>query len=442
MEDPRAVLARSPMGTWQIVAIAVCVLLNAIDGFDVLSISFAAPGIAVEWGVDRSALGFILSMELLGMAAGSIGFGNLADKVGRRPVMIACLCIMTCGMWACTQVTTLTTLSVCRLLTGFGIGGMLACGTVMASELASTRFRSLSISAMAAGYPLGAVVGGFFASRFLIHGNWREIFILGGCITLCFIPVVLFLLPESVSWLAHRQPPRTLERLNRVLLRYGHQPVTELPARPLTEAKVSLRELLSPPLVTTTLLLTLAYFSQMLTYYFILKWVPKILVDMGFSHSDAGTALVWANVGGLISGFVISGLSLRINMRKMVVTLLIMAAGLVTLFGRSSADMGSIRIILTLAGFCSQGAVNGLFAIIAQSFPARVRGGGTGFVFGIGRGGAAIGPVLAGWLLSSGLSLRGVTLVMSMGAIIAAAAVLALRAGKQTKPLAATGAPT
>ncbi|NHN83761.1 MFS transporter [Acetobacter musti] len=434
MEDPHTLMARSSPGKWQIIAICVCVLLNGIDGFDVLSISFAAPGIAAQWGVDRSALGFILSMELLGMSAGSIVSGNLADRTGRRPVILGCLVIMSCGMWACTQAWDLTVLSLCRLFTGFGVGGMLACGTVMVSELSNAKFRNLSLSAIAAGYPLGAVAGGYFASRLLIHGDWRNVFMLGGCLTLFFIPVVMLLLPESVTWLAQRQPPRALERLNRTLRRYGHEETSQLPLRATTVSKTSLRELLSPPLVSTTLLLTLAYFSQMLTYYFILKWVPKLLADMGFSHSEAGTALVWVNIGGLISGFVVSALSLRVNMRKLVMTLLIMASGLVVLFGRCPADMTSIRAVLTLAGFCSQGAVNGLFAIIAQSFPERVRGSGTGFVFGFGRGGAAIGPVIAGWLLSHGLLLSGVTLVMATGAIVAACAVFALGGGTRSKP--------
>ena len=98
-KDPREILAQAPMGTFQIIAVGMCVLLNALDGFDVLSISFAAPGIANEWGVDRAALGIVLSMELIGMAIGSVVIGNIADIIGRRPTILTCLVVMAVGIY-------------------------------------------------------------------------------------------------------------------------------------------------------------------------------------------------------------------------------------------------------------------------------------------------------------------------------------------------------
>src|ERR1700712_5011638 len=90
-KDPRETIAASPMRPLQVLVVAITVALNALDGFDVLSISFASPGIAQEWGIDRAALGIVLSMELVGMALGSILLGGVADRIGRRPGLLRCL---------------------------------------------------------------------------------------------------------------------------------------------------------------------------------------------------------------------------------------------------------------------------------------------------------------------------------------------------------------
>ncbi len=229
MTDIRRQLDEAPMGRLQITAIALCVLLNALDGFDVLAISFASPGIAKEWGVDRAALGFVLSMELIGMAVGSVLLGNVADRIGRRPTIIGCLVVMAGGMGAATIAWDVTSLSLIRLITGLGIGGMLACTNAMVAELANARARSLAVAIMAAGYPVGAILGGSVASYLLIAGDWRDIFLFGGIVTALFLPLSLWLLPESIGFLVQKRPQGALSKINRLLGRMGHAPATTLP---------------------------------------------------------------------------------------------------------------------------------------------------------------------------------------------------------------------
>ncbi|MBW8770976.1 MAG: MFS transporter, partial [Gemmatimonadetes bacterium] len=183
------------MGTAQLVAVAICVLLTALDGFDVLSISFASPGIAAEWHINRAVLGGVLSMELIGMSAGSVFVGSLADRIGRRPVTLLCLVIMAIGMWLATTATDVTTLSAYRLFTGLGIGGMLASSNAIVAEFANSKRRNLAVSLMACGYPLGAIVGGSIASRLLVGGTWRSVFGFGAIVSAAFIPIVWFLVP-------------------------------------------------------------------------------------------------------------------------------------------------------------------------------------------------------------------------------------------------------
>ncbi len=105
MTDPRDIIAKSPMTAMQVAIVGITIALNALDGFDVLSISFASPGIMAEWKITRVALGFVLSMELIGMAFGSIFLGSLADKIGRRPTVLGCLVVMATGMFMATTST-------------------------------------------------------------------------------------------------------------------------------------------------------------------------------------------------------------------------------------------------------------------------------------------------------------------------------------------------
>lgn len=425
--DIRRLLDEAPLGRMQIAAIILCILLNALDGFDVLAISFASPGIAAEWGVDRAALGIVLSMELIGMAGGSVLLGNLADRIGRRPTILLCLIVMASGMLAATFSNSVVSLSAVRLVTGLGIGGMLACTNAMVAELANARTRSLAVALMAAGYPIGAILGGSIASMLLVAGGWRDVFLFGAIVTGIFLPLAFFLLPESIGFLLQKRPQNALAKVNALLVRMGHSAVDALSPPDAAAPKASFAALFSPGLLRITLLLTASYFAHIMTFYFILKWVPKIVVDMGFAPSAAGGVLVWANVGGLGGALLLSVLSWRIPVRILVIAAMLISAVMVTLFGQGQSSLSGLALVAAAAGFFTNAGVVGLYAIIAQSFPTSVRGGGTGVVIGIGRGGAALGPIIAGLLFSLNFGLPLVALVMGCGSLFAAAALLMLR---------------
>ena len=207
---------------------------------------------------------------------------------------------MTAGMFLASTARGVEPMSVFRFMTGLGIGGMLAAINAVAAECANNRRRNLAVTLMATGYPLGAVFGGMIATRLLAGGDWRSVFMFGTLATAVCIPLVLWLMPESVSYLVERRPAKALARVNSTLRRLGHRSVGSLPpASAATGARAgSFTELFSPQLARATILLTLAYFAHIMTFYFILKWIPKIVVDMGFEPASAGGVLVWANVGG------------------------------------------------------------------------------------------------------------------------------------------------
>src|ERR1700761_3444253 len=193
--DPRATISAAPMSALQIIAVAITIGLNALDGFDVLSIAFASPGIASEWHIDRGALGFVLSMELIGMAIGSIFLGGVADRIGRRPTILGCLVVMTVGMFMATTAHGLVDLSLWRVLTGLGIGGVLASINAVAAEFSSAKRKNLCVSIMAIGYPIGGVLGGMAVQSLLKGGDWRSVFYFGAAVTAAFIPLTLAFIP-------------------------------------------------------------------------------------------------------------------------------------------------------------------------------------------------------------------------------------------------------
>ena len=418
--DPRDVIAQSPMSRLQIIVVGITIALNALDGFDILSISFASPGIAAEWGIDRAALGIVLSMELIGMAIGSIVLGGVADKIGRRPTILGCLVVMAGGMLMATTVTGLVDLSIWRIITGLGIGGMLAAINAVAAEFSSTQRRHLSVSLRSIGYPVGAVVGGIVAAQLLQGNDWRSVFYFGAGVTAALIPITYFVMPESVHWLARKQPSGALEKINHAMTRMGHAATSALPAIAADVRRRSMTDIFGPGLATITAIVALAYFFHITTFYFILKWVPKIVSDFGFAASSAAGVLVWTNVGGALGGTVLGLMTLRFGVKGLTITVMLLSSVMVALFGRTPPDLQQLSMICAAAGFCTNAAIVGMYAIIAQAFPTHVRASGTGFAIGIGRGGSVLAPIIAGFLFTYGYSLPTVSLTMAMGSLVAA----------------------
>ena len=459
MTDPRDLIAKSPMSTRQVLVVAITIALNALDGFDVLSISFASPGIAAEWKITRAALGFVLSMELIGMALGSIFLGSLADKVGRRPTVLGCLVVMATGMFMATTSNgilgslvmpvfgplaamfdytldvRLADLSMWRIVTGLGIGGMLAAINAVVAEFSNTKRRDLNVAIMSIGYPVGAALGGFITSTGLELAEWRSVFYFGATVTVVMIPTVYFLMPESVHWLTRKQPAGALERINRTLAQLGHPTVAELPAVSADQRRRSSGDLFRPPLLLVTVLCTAAYFFHITTFYYIVKWVPTIVVGMGFAPSSAGYVLSWLNVGGATGGTVLGLLSQRYPVKWLTIAVMLLSTIAVTIFGRSPADLTKLILICMVSGFCTNAAITGMYAIFAKAFPTHVRASGTGVAVGVGRGGSVLAPIIAGFLFTSfdpsGKDLQAalppVSMIMGLGSLIAAVVLLNLK---------------
>ena len=433
--------------TWlQKVIVAITVAFSAVDGFDVLAIAVSGAGIMSEFGLDRAGLGVVLSMELLGMAVGSVLLGGIADKIGRRHMLLGCLVVMALGMAMVAQVTSVSALCAWRVFTGFGIGGLLSTNNAVVAEFTNQRYRSLSISLMVIGYPMGGILCGAIGHAILDAGavNWRAMFWAGALMSGIMIPITYLLLPESVHWLSRIQPRNALSRINTVLSKLGHQGVEQLPVPVQHESKTSILDIFSTGakgLLVATLLMTLAYLFQMITFYYVLKWTPTIVVQMGIGAASAAGVLFWVNVGGVLGGALFGVLSSKIGLKRLTVGVLVLTCGAVTLFGQSQPDLTQLSLLAAGAGFFANAGVSGIYTLVAYVFPTHVRATGTGFVIGVGRAGAVIAPWLSGLLMQQGLDkgdplldvLAYVALLMGLCSLVAALALFFLRGEPETE---------
>jgi len=425
--DPREVLNNSAMTRLQYLVVALTVALNALDGFDVMAISFASPGIAVEWQTTQAGLGIILSMELWGMAVGSIFLGGVADLLGRRPTILGCLLLMTAGMMMVTTTQSLVVLSSWRFITGLGIGGMLASINAQAAEFSNNKSRPMAIAIMSAGYPIGGVVGGMVVTQLLKTQDWRSVFYFGTAVTALMIPAVFFVMPESVHWLVRKRPHGALDRVNATMARFGHAATSLLPDLSNEATRKAWIDIFSKSMLATTLIVTAAYFLHIVTFYYILKWVPKLVVDMGFSPSSAGGVLTWASVGGAAGCFVFGYLTRRFDLKKLTLFMFICSCLATALFGQTTADLTTLSALVAIAGYFINSGIVGMYSLVAQVFPTHVRASGTGFTVGVGRGGSVLSPIVAGLFLQGGMTLPTLSVIMGMGSLLAFAALVWLQ---------------
>lgn len=423
--DPRSVLATSPMSRLQIIVCTITVFLNALDGFDLLAISFATPGIMKDFGLKASTeLGLVLAMDLWGMAVGSFLLGGIADYIGRRKAILAFLVVMSIGMYTCSLADNREELAMWRFFTGLGIGGMLAAINATAAEFSNDQSRKFWVALMTIGYPLGNILAAFILSPLLKTHTWHVVFQLGAAATAAMIPVVWFCVPESVSWLCRKQPPGALDRINATLKRMGHAVIDALPVQSAAPAKAPLAAVFKKQYILLTLLLVFAYFAHITSFYYILKWVAPIITQLGYSPSNIADVLFWASVGGAVGGAALGLLALRMNLIRLTCGVLVLGMVSISIFGTGPTDLTQLKLIVGICGVFTNAGIVGLYTLLALAYPTHLRATGTGVVIGAGRGGAALAPVLAGYLFSHGFSLQAVSIVMGCGSLLGAIALL------------------
>lgn len=416
------------MNTFQWFIIGICILLNIIDGFDVMVMAFTASSVSAEWGLTGSQLGLLLSAGLFGMAFGSLFLAPWADKIGRRPLILICLFISGFSMTVASFVQSALQLGLMRFITGLGIGGILASSNVIASEYASNKWRSLSVSLQSTGYAIGATVGGLIAIYLISTFGWRTVFLAGGICTLVMLVVTYFTLPESLDYLIVKQPKNALEKINTLAIKLQLQPLTVMPTIVVHqhESKSSLAKLFNPSIRLQTICLWFSFFLVMFGFYFVMSWTPKILTSTGMTTEQGVTAGVLISAGGIFGAALIGLISSKIRIFYVQAAFLAITAVLIIIFVNSTSTLTIALSLGLLLGIFVNGCVAGLYAMSPTIYEADVRATGVGYAIGFGRAGGIISPLVAGVFLDSGISSTTLYSYYAIAFILAIIVVLTL----------------
>ena len=366
-----------------------------LDGMDVMVISYAAPSITASWAISSGALGMVFSAGLLGMSIGAIFLAPRADKVGRKTIILFCNAIMGLSVFATSWVSSLEALIFLRVLSGIGIGGVLASTATLTAEYAPKTTKDFWVSFVMAGYPVGAVISGLAASSIIPHYGWQTMFKIAGVSSLIVIPIVYFLLKESEEFLQN-----TAVKKNQTV-----------------------GALLTSTFRKPTLWLWLAIFMAFASLYFLTTWIPKLASAAGLTVELAIYAGTIFNLGAFC-GIVSQGyLSAKFGLQKTIFCYLLFTAILMLSFGFFKGSV-LVLFIFGLLGFGIQGGFVGMYSLAARLYPVNIRATGMGWAVGAGRVGAIAGPLVGGLLIGAGLSMASNFIAFAIPTIIAGIATL------------------
>ena len=430
--DPRELIQNSPMSRPQVRTVVLTAVLSALDGFDILSTAFVAPVLARDFHVGSRAVGLLLSSGLAGALIGSLTLAALADIIGRKPVVLISLALMAFGMLLSALCHTIGELAIVRVLTGVGVGAMVVVINPIAVEVSNRRSRSLAISMMSIGYPLGGLIGGVAAALLLRLYDWQAVFVFGAAAALLLFPVIVWRLPESLAFLLERRNGKSLARVNALLARFGHGPLAGLPAARVKRG-APYADIFRGMQLRITLQVAAISFLTFLTNYYFLSWQPKILVNLGYSVATAASVAGASSLAGACGCVIFGVLSRRFDSRSLaVVSILGLGAGVIA-FGSIAPTLTDLTIVSLLAGSCVAAATTGLYVTAAAAFDPHVRATGTGFIIGIGRVGSALSPSLAGSLFALGGGRASISALMGGCAVIAG--LLLIRLPRRSSPI-------
>jgi MFS transporter, AAHS family, 4-hydroxybenzoate transporter len=362
-------------------AVGLCFLINMVDGMDINILTFVAPALQKDWGISSGVMGYIFSAGLAGMAIGGMGIAPLADRYGRRKIILAALALMSLGMVACGYVTSVGALIAARVVVGAGIGTVLASMAALAAEAAPPSKQSFAVGAVQAGFPFAAVFTGFIVASVLPEWGWQKLLLAAGVLTVLMLPLAWAILPESA---AHASVKQGAVKQGAV-----------------KQDKVPLAKLFGSDLRRGTILLWLSTFFGLMVLYFITSWITKLSIQAGLSETNGIYAGATYNIGAFTGTMLMSWLSMRFRLMRIVPAFLLCAGLAMTIFANVAFPVGITLSLAFLIGVSLQGGYNGVWPLAASVYPVECRATGVGWAIGIGRGGAVIGPLMGGYLLAA-----------------------------------------
>ena len=420
VSEVRQELDSRPMGSFQMMAVAMCCALNMLDGFDVMVMPFAASSVADEWQLTPTFLGIMLTAALFGMAVGSLTIAPMGDRLGRRKLVLVCLALVTLGMMASSQAMHGEHLVLYRFLTGLGIGGMLATLNTLVSEFSNRSKRGLCISVLQSSFPLGAILGGLISVYLVSNFGWRALFLFGAVASACMMPLVYWKLPESLDFLLSHQSESALSEIKRLGGKMGLSEENFSGPHENAYQSNGLKAILVEPFKRSTYSIWTGFFCLMFAFYYVVSWTSKLLVDAGLSTAQGISANIYIMTGGIIGSVILGLLTQRYDVTKLTSTYLLLCVVAMAVFGLADLELVGLLISASFMGFFLIGAMIGLYTIAPDLYPSTHRATGMGWAIGVGRIGAIISPFFGGVLLDLGLVSDQVIIIFSLPLIVAA----------------------
>jgi AAHS family 4-hydroxybenzoate transporter-like MFS transporter len=406
-----------------------CFVLVTLDGFDNGAVNFAAPVIVKEWGIAMPAFTSVFGAGLFGLMIGALCSGPLADRFGRKLVLLTSTLVFSVFALATAMVHSIEQLWMLRFLTGIGVGGLMPNSIALTAEYAPRRIRATVVAIMFLGFPLGAGAPGWLGPAIIPSFGWQGLFILGGVLPLILLPFAIFVLPESIRFLVNRADrPNTVAALLNRLTAQPQFNGTEQFVMPSDQhlPGFAVKHLLTEGRAFNTVLLWITFFCNLLVIYYLASWLPLVLRDSGVPLDDAlrlGSLTPWA---GIVSTLILGPIVDRLGAPRVVTVLYVLAACFVFAIGLSGASIALLAITITGAGMCVIGGQSFINVLSAVIYPTAVRSTGVGWALGVGRVGAIIGPVVGGMLLAAHMSPRNLFFMIAIPALIAALAMFIL----------------
>ena len=427
MASVQELLDRSAFSAFQKSVFAMCFLIVLSDGFDTAAIGYVAPALVTEWGVARPHLAPVLSAALFGLAAGALGSGPLADRFGRKRVLVASVFVFALGSLACAQAGGLDALMIWRFVTGVGLGAAMPNAVTLISEYSPARSRAFITNAMFCGFPLGAALGGFLAAWLIPAFGWRSVFVAGGVAPLVLATFLVFFLPDSIRHMVARGVDPT--RIRAVMARIAPEAagIDSLASpEPAAAQGEGARVVLSPGLRLGTFMLWIAYFMGLVIFYAMINWLPLLLKEAQIAPTTAtliASLFALGGFGALVSGWLMD----RYDADGIVAIFYALTALSVAAIGLFLGSPAALVGVVFLAGVAMNTAQTSLPSLAAAYYPTRGRGTGVAWMLGVGRFGGIAGSFLVGWLTQMQLSLPAIFAVVSLAGLIAAAALAVKR---------------
>lgn len=385
--------------------IGLCFLVALMEGLDLQAAGIAAPGMAAALAFEQGQMSWIFSAGILGLLPGAFGGGWLADRIGRKKVLIGSVVLFGVFSIVSALAWDYTSMLTARFLTGVGLGAALPNLIALTSEAAGPRLRGTAVSLMYCGVPIGAAVAALIGMADFASG-WATVFWVGGIVPLLIVPLLALFLPESDDF--REQQARQLSK--------GAEARTPV-----------LQGLFAHGAALPTLLLWLSYFFTLLVVYMLINWLPSLLVGQGYSRSEASGVVFSLQIGAAIGSLFLGAMMDRLRPLLMAALIYLGMLGSLAALGLSNA-FSSMLVAGFLAGFFATGGQCVLYALAPLFYRTDVRATGVGSAVSVGRLGAMSGPLVAGKMLALGGGTAGVMLAAAPGIVVAAIAVFYLLA--------------